>query len=415
MIESILFFSLGFLCSAFLALMIAPALWRRAVALTRRRIEAAVPMSLGEIEADKDRMRAEFAMSTRRLEMSIQAFREKAASQIIEINRNQEQLKKLASERAQKSDTITELEKQASELREELRRREDQLKGVGDRLAAAEQDIEAKALELDKLGRMYDEASLSASNRQIELVAREADFERVSGDVGSLRAQRKEAERRLRDAVAEAKGAQEALRAEKKKVADLEKRLERLTTTLTDREDKLDRREKELARLRGQLKSASGLENDLSTQLASSESQRVKLEAEIADLTLQMSTLLSGATGGDVEKAMEKLGGERDRLEKRVTALMRENRKLKSEVSAHARASTEDWDEQRRDNALLREQINDLAAEVVKLTEMLDGPDSPIGVELARDAGARPATGGDGRPVSLADRVKALKEAASVR
>ena len=415
MIESILFFSLGFLCSAFLALMIAPALWSRAVALTRRRIEAAVPMSLGEIEADKDRMRAEFAMSTRRLEMSIQAFREKAASQIIEINRNQEQLKKLAGERAEKSDTITELEKQASELREELRRREDQLKSVGDRLAAAEQDIEAKALELDKLGRMYDEASLSASNRQIELVAREADFERVSGDVGSLRAQRKEAERRLRDAVAEAKGAQEALRAEKKKVADLEKRLERLTTTLTDREDKLDRREKELARLRGQLKSASGLENDLSTQLASSESQRVKLEAEIADLTLQMSTLLSGATGGDVEKAMEKLGGERDRLEKRVTALMRENRKLKSEVSAHARASTEDWDEQRRDNALLREQINDLAAEVVKLTEMLDGPDSPIAVELARDAGARPAKGGDGRPVSLADRVKALKEAASVR
>lgn len=415
MIESILFFSLGFLCSAFLALMIAPALWRRAVALTRRRIEAAVPMSLGEIEADKDRMRAEFAMSTRRLEMSIQAFREKAASQIIEINRNQEQLKKLAGERAEKSDTITELEKQASELREELRRREDQLKGVGDRLAAAEQDIEAKALELNKLGRMYDEASLSASNRQIELVAREADFERVSGDVGSLRAQRKEAERRLRDAVAEAKGAQEALRAEKKKVADLDKRLERLTTTLTDREDKLDRREKELARLRGQLKSASGLENDLSTQLASSESQRVKLEAEIADLTLQMSTLLSGATGGDVEKAMEKLGGERDRLEKRVTALMRENRKLKSEVSAQARASTEDWDEQRRDNALLREQINDLAAEVVKLTEMLDGPDSPIGVELARDAGARPAKGGDGRPVSLADRVKALKEAASVR
>ncbi len=70
MIQSILFFALGFLCAGFLALMVAPAVWRRAVRLTRRRIEASVPLSLGEIQADKDRIRAEFAMSIRRLEMA---------------------------------------------------------------------------------------------------------------------------------------------------------------------------------------------------------------------------------------------------------------------------------------------------------------------------------------------------------
>ncbi len=83
MIQSILFFSLGFLCAGFLALMVAPAIWRRAVVLTRKRIEASVPLSLTEIQADKDRMRAEFAMSTRRLEMSIKQFREKAAAQVV--------------------------------------------------------------------------------------------------------------------------------------------------------------------------------------------------------------------------------------------------------------------------------------------------------------------------------------------
>ena len=54
MIESILFFSLGFLCAGFLALMVAPSIWRRAVSMTRRRIEASVPLSLSDIEADKD-------------------------------------------------------------------------------------------------------------------------------------------------------------------------------------------------------------------------------------------------------------------------------------------------------------------------------------------------------------------------
>ena len=127
MIQSILFFTLGFLCAGFLALMVAPAIWRRAVALTRKRIEASVPLTLTDIQADKDRMRAEFAMSTRRLEMSIKAFKDKAAAQIIEINRNREELKRLAAEREGQNQSLSELEAKAGELRGELRQREDQL------------------------------------------------------------------------------------------------------------------------------------------------------------------------------------------------------------------------------------------------------------------------------------------------
>lgn len=412
-IESILFFSLGFLCAGFLALMVAPAIWRRAVRLTRKRIEASVPLSLNEIQADKDRMRAEFAMSTRRLEMSIQQFREKAAGQIVEINRNQQQLKRLAEETAEKNAAITDLERQGGELRSELRQREDQMQRLSERLAEADRQLEERAAEMEKLGRMYDEASFAASNRQIELVAREAEFERISGDVGILRGQRKDVERRLREVAAEAKTAQEALRAEKKKAAELERKLERMMATLSDREEKLDRREKDLARLREQAKGAGKLEGDLATQLTDSEAQRVKLEADLADLTLQMSSLLSGATGGDVEKAMEKLNADRGRLEERLTLLLRENKKLKSELSAHSRNTSEEWDDQRRENALLREQINDLAAEVVNLTQMLDGPDSRIADALApaaEDMGAAKPPAG-----SLAERIKALREAASAR
>ena len=414
MIESILFFSLGFLCAGFLALMVAPALWRRAVVLTRRRIESTVPLSLNEIQADKDRMRAEFAMSTRRLEMSIKSFREKAAGQIVEINRNQEQLKRLAEEKAEKSGTITELESQASELRSELRLREEQLQQIRDRMAAADRQLEERALEIEKLGRMYDEASFAASNRQIELVAREAEFERVSGDVGMLRTQRKESERRLREIATENKQAQETLRAERKKTEELEKKLERMVTSLTDREDKLDRREKELARLREQAKQAAKAEDELSRQLSEAEAQRVRLEAELAEFTLQMSTLLSSATGGDVEKAMERLNTDRERLEERLALLVRENKKLKTELSAYERSKSEEWDQQKRENALLREQINDLAAEVVRLTEMLDGPESAISTALAKaPAMTGGVTGSERRTASLADRVRALKEAAA--
>jgi hypothetical protein len=53
---------------------------------------------------------------------------------------------------------------------------------------------------------------------------------------------------------------------------------------------------------------------------------------------------------------------------------------------------------------------------VVRLTEALDGPGSPITDALAAEPPrpGRPAMGGD-RPPSLADRVRALKEAAAAR
>ena len=93
--------------------------------------------------------------------------------------------------------------------------------------------------------------------------------------------------------------------------------------------------------------------------------EKIKLEAELAEMALQMSTLLSGAKGGDIEKAMAKLREDRDRLEAALTVLTRENKKLRTDLAAHERSKSEDWSDERRGNALLREQINDLAAEVV--------------------------------------------------
>ena len=414
MIQSILFFVLGFLCAGFLALMVAPAIWRRAVVLTRKRIEASVPLSVNEIQADKDRMRAEFAMSTRRLEMSVKAFREKAASQIIEINRNREKLRQLAEERAEKNDALTALEASASELRAELRRREEQLQQLSHKLIDAEKMLEERALELEKLGRMYDEASFASSSRQIELVSRETEVEKLSTDVAELREQRKQAERRVREAVAESKTLQDELKLEKRRSAEMEKRLERLMANLSDREEKLDRREKELERLREQQKLGSGAEGELAAELSAAQEHKVKLEAEVADLTLQMSTLLSGATGADVEKAMARLNADRTRLEERLTTLTRENKKLRGDVASLERSKSEEWDEERRGNALLREQINDLAAEVVNLTLMLDGPDSPIRKALAQPPGGHVAGAAPTDAiVSLADRVRALQKAAA--
>ena len=377
MIQSILFFALGFLCAGLIALLIAPAIWRRAVRLTRKRVEASVPLTQAQIQADKDRLRAEFAMKTRRLEMSAKSLREKAAAQVIEISRNREALKALSEQRQDKSLTLMELEAKTAELNAELRQKEDQLQSLTKMLAEAEQTSEQRTMELDKIGRLYDEASFSSSSRQIELVARESEVEKLTGEISALRRERKDAERRCKEAIAESRAARDALKAEKKRAGDLQKKVERMLETLTDREEKLASREREMAHLR--------------------------------------ATLKAGSTGdGDaLETAVASLSEERDRLEERLALLTRENRKLKDDMEAGAQSgATPDGEEQER--AMLREQMNDLAAEVVNLTAMLEGPDSPIAKALAAPADhARPIDDKGQTVTSLADRVRALQQKAA--
>lgn len=400
MIQSILFFSLGFLSAGFLALMIAPAIWRRAVALTRKRIEASVPLSLSEIQADKDRMRAEFAMSTRRLEMSIKQSREKIAAQVVEINRNREELKQVATDRSAKSLSIGELETRSNALRSELATREGELQKLTQNLTDTERLLDERSLEIQKLGRMYEDASLSSSNKQIELVVRETEVDRLQNDLNSLRAHRKEAEQHTREVMTENNALREAAKAAETKAVDLEKKLERMLTTLTDREEKLERREKEVERLRETTKESSATGDDLKERLSQTQKENTRLQAELA----AAQTL---ATEADVARAMAKLEADRDKLERRLTTLTRENKKLRVELSRGDPAKYENGDEERSDNAVLREQIHELAAEVVKLTASLDGPESPINQVLSKPAG--PESASSSEIISLADRIRALQ------
>lgn len=413
MIQTTLFFILGFLCAGFLALMVAPAIWRRAVSITRRRIEASVPLTVDEIQADKDRMRAEFAMSTRRLEMSVKSFKERAAEQIVEINRNREEMKRLHEERDEQNAAISEIEARGAALRVELQQREEQLHRVEHKLIDREAQLEQRALEMERLGRMYDEASFNASSRQIEIVAQETKLEKLTGDINSLRIERKDLDTRMHEVAAESQAAREALRIERKKNANLEKKHERLLATLSDREEKLERRERELARLREQVKEDGAGSRDLTARLASEQETRVKLEAELAERSMQLSKLLSGAKGQDIEKAMAKLNGDRERLEKRLATLTKENKSLREKYDELRRSSAADWSDERREAAVLREQINDLAADVVNLTALLGEPDSPIRKALASSP-SETVAGAEGI-VSLADRVRALQKAAAAR
>src|SRR5437667_12676179 len=119
MVEPIMYLAIGFLVSMLLGLMIVPLVHNRAVRLTTKRLEASTPLSMAEIQADKDQLRAEFAMSTRRLEMSVEQMKTKTTSQLAEIGKKTDVINRLKVELGDKTSTIFALEAREKALKDQ--------------------------------------------------------------------------------------------------------------------------------------------------------------------------------------------------------------------------------------------------------------------------------------------------------
>lgn len=86
-IQSVMFLALGFLAASLLWLLAAPGFWARAVRLTTERLRGSMPLSEAEIRADKDRMRAEYALKIHHQQTELDETKFAAARQLIELNR----------------------------------------------------------------------------------------------------------------------------------------------------------------------------------------------------------------------------------------------------------------------------------------------------------------------------------------
>jgi hypothetical protein len=98
MVEVIMLLGVGFLAGCLLMVAFVPAIHSRAVRLTARRYQARTPPSVFEMEAQKDLMRADFAMSLRRLEMIVEETKAKSVRQLGEIGRQAAELHVLKCE-----------------------------------------------------------------------------------------------------------------------------------------------------------------------------------------------------------------------------------------------------------------------------------------------------------------------------
>ena len=184
MIEPIMYLAIGFLVSMLFGLMIVPLVHNRAVRLTTRRLEAATPLSMAEIQADKDQLRAEFAMSARRLEMSVEQLKNKTTSQLAELGKKTDAINRMKIELGEKNATIFSLEAREKAVKEQLRATEEEFAAKTELLRNAEKALNDKQAELGKINHELSDRSMMADSRQVELVAVRTQIEQFKGRVG---------------------------------------------------------------------------------------------------------------------------------------------------------------------------------------------------------------------------------------
>ena len=169
MVEPIMYLAIGFLVSMLFGLMIVPLVHNRAVRLTTKRMEAATPLSMAEIQADKDQLRAEFAMSARRLEMSVEQLKNKTSSQLAELGKKTDAINRMKIELGEKNAAIFALEAREKALKDQQRATEEEFASKTQLLRSAEQALADKQAELRKLNHELSDRSMAAESRKSNL------------------------------------------------------------------------------------------------------------------------------------------------------------------------------------------------------------------------------------------------------
>lgn len=367
MIEQVMIFALGVLVAGLLGLMFLPAFWRRAVRLSARRIEMQLPLSMSEIVAERDLLRAEFAVVQRRLEQRMEKLGDARASDMSEIGRKSLLVAKQAGELA--------------ELRADMARLEASL------AQAQAEGIDARAQLGAALKEVYDSSDLRERNvvvsghaealqhlaeeRRLVVAGLETRIAGLDLRVGDLQGELASHERTLlaKHAVLE-RLTEESDRARvdaashATKIATLHRNLEDRDRKISALDDALADMSRSKAALERQLQESRRGEEDRAArepetrgiferQIEAARKNERKLIGDVEALRAE-----KGALQGALETLRAELSG-RDRGRRRIGAA----------------ASDKDADPETK----LRNSITDLGAEVLRIAAALEGDQAPRG------------------------------------
>ncbi|TDK39282.1 hypothetical protein E2F50_03935 [Rhizobium deserti] len=393
MIQFALLFGLGFLSAALLAMLVAPAIHRRIVRYTEKRIQATLPISPQEVRAQRDMARAVYAAENARSRQELVRERERATALQLRADALADEVKRMEAEKAELKMQIDNLDVEASDARSRLREEDSYIQQLKAVLQKSEEAESAQALEIDALRQQLLRLNSDADNFRIDLSARDTETENLKLRVTTLRDERESLRNDIRVLTSRAKDAEMRLAQEEQRAARLDEKLTKEIAERTDKEMALNRRVEEIVRLREKLKAANGESRGASRTTRGAGSGRTASKATNARRPVEEAEdPQTDAILPDVVEAMADDKG----LDSRVASLSEEARNRATALAERLLNSKNTANDE-----ALRQEMAVIAASMVAVTAAAEGKLSPIHAMLAGKSGS-------GDRESLAARAKKM-------
>lgn len=374
MVEFVLLFALGFLTALLAGLMLAPAIHGRIVKFTEKRMRATVPMSAAELRAGRDMERARFAATNHKLNADLRQERDRRVDSTLRADRLQETAARLRTDVTALERQVETMAAEAGDLRSALRSGDRQAAALKLALGEAERSIGEHERRVGELEATIDTLTQDGVDYRIDLAAVSTEAESLKASLSASKDEKRRISARLAEMEATLKDRDYRLERETERNQDLERRLDESVARISDQENMLERRDGEIARLRERLSAATGMDTQPSVDAAETDKERISME------------------GTPTEPADDQNAAGRAAIARRIDKLRARHGVLVEKLTG----------EDEGDDAALREEIREIAANMVSLTARREGSNSPIRRILA-EAGEESSG-----QISLAARASAI-------
>jgi len=305
LIEQAMFFALGLLVAGLFMLMFLPALWRRAMRLSMRRRQMLAPLSREQAIAERDLLRAEFALRERRLEQEMDAVKASKTQDLVDLGRHAASLAEL-DRRLKKSEAhVRDLTNQLAETRKTLAERTELLGSTEMALHEVTEGAERTVATLRMLRSHHEELGREKEVVQTRVAAHEAK-------IGDLHQQNTDLQReltQLREDFAKLKTEAERLGGVDALLTGVVAQLEATTAAKLSLEDALDalrarakedgeQRANEIAHLESALRQARAEARDHADRLETARADNSMLQGAVEALRKDHARLRDVASQG---------------------------------------------------------------------------------------------------------------------
>lgn len=198
MVEQLVAFALGFSICGLIALAFLPLVSARAQRLTLKRIEERLPMTLDEIEADRDLLRARFAVERRDIEIALERERLSRAGDSAELGRRATEIVRTQERLRATADQLDERDGQLARALDEGEKLRTDLGETRGRLELREAELRKTAGEFDALAEAHRTLNVQLEQARSRLRESEGRNERFEARrerlVAKIEAERKRVE-----------------------------------------------------------------------------------------------------------------------------------------------------------------------------------------------------------------------------